>query len=163
MAPPQTPSITSTDSGQRRASKLSYRRQRSQSPTKKSSTQYRLRNMADASVFVDHFPEPPLDMVDQLKHIFGVSVLEDIGQASSGHNPSGALAVQNKIGELAEKYCHKSRQMAKECAGEGQWKSYLLTGLVEPMQELWPDIIKLSASEKRKFASSAFATYLTLP
>ena len=53
--------------------------------------------------------------------------------------------------------------MAKECAGEGQWKSYLLTGLVEPVQELWPDIVKLSASEKRRFAGSAFGTWLTLP
>ena len=53
--------------------------------------------MADVSVFVDHFPEPPLDVADQLKHIFGVSVLEDIGQASSNDDLSGASAVQNLI------------------------------------------------------------------
>ncbi|CAI6226979.1 unnamed protein product [Periconia digitata] len=38
--------------------------------------------------------------------------------------------------------------MAKDCAGEGQWKSCLLSGLVEPIQELWPEIVKLSALEK---------------
>jgi hypothetical protein len=106
--------------------------------------------MADASVFVDHSPEPPVDVEDQLKHIFEVSTLEDIGQVSFSHHLSGASAVQNTFKELAEKYCHRSRQMAKDCAGEGQWKSYLLTGLVEPMQELWPETLKLSASEKRK-------------
>jgi len=29
------------------------------------------------------------------------------------------------------------------------------------MQELWPDIVKLSESEKRRFAGSAFETWLT--
>ena len=157
MVPIQTPSVTSNDSGLRRASKVGYRRQRSQSPTKKTSTQYRSRNMADASVFVDHFPEPPSDVEDQLKHIFGISMLGDIGNIFPSPNPSGALAIQTAVRELAERYCHKSRQMAKDCAGEGQWKSYLLTGLVEPMQELWPDIVKLSASEKRRSANSTFA------
>ncbi|KAF2006573.1 hypothetical protein P154DRAFT_481360 [Amniculicola lignicola CBS 123094] len=145
MVPVQTPSVASNDSGLRRASKLGYRRQRSQSPTKKSSTQYRTRNMADASLFVDHFPEPPLDVEDQLKHIFQVSMSGEIGNSVSSHNFSSAQIVQTTVSELAEKYCHKSRQMAKDCAGEGQWKSSLLAGLVEPMQELWPDIAKLSA------------------
>ena len=31
-------------------------------------------------------------------------------------------------------------------------------GLIEPMQGLWPDIVKLSASEKRGFTGSAFKT-----
>lgn len=163
MVPPQAPSVASNVSGQRRVSKLSYRRQRSQSPSKKSSPQYRSRNMADASVFVDHFPEPPPDVEDQLKQIFEVSMLEDIGKASFGQGLLGRSVVQNGAGELAERYCHKSRQMAKDCTGEGQWKSWLLTGLVEPMQELWPDIVKLSASEKRRFIGFAFVTWLILP
>lgn len=162
MALPQTPSVTSSDSAQRRVSKLSYRRQRSQSPSKKSSTQYRVRNMADASIFVDHFPKPPSDVEDQLKHIFEVSILEHIGRpCSSHHDLSGVSAVQNKIEELAEKYCHMSRQAAKDCAGEGAWKSHL-SGLVEPMRSLWPEIIALSQSEKRRFANFTFATWLTL-
>jgi len=124
--------------------------------------------MADASVFVDYFPEPPSDVEDQLKHIFGVSMLGDIGTIFSSHDLSSAptiqtTTIQTTARELAEKYCYKSRQMAKDCAGEGQWKSYLLTGLVEPMQELWPDIVKLSASEERGLAHPAFAIRLTSP
>ena len=56
--------------------------------------------MADVSVFVDHFPKPPLDVADQLKHIFRVLVLEDIGQAPSNDDLSGVLAVQNVIKQL---------------------------------------------------------------
>ena len=155
-------SITSNDSSQRRVSKLNYRRQRSQSPTKKTSTQYRSRNMADASIFVDHFPEPPSDVENQIKNIFGVSALENIGQAPSDHSQVSASAIKNDIDEFAKKYCHRSRQMAKDCVGEGQWKSCLLTGLVEPMQELWPEILKMSASEKRRSAISVAVTWLTL-
>ncbi|KAF2734296.1 hypothetical protein EJ04DRAFT_467030 [Polyplosphaeria fusca] len=146
MAPQQAPSIVSNDSSQRRASKVSYRRQRSQSPTEKSSTQYRSRNIADANVFVDQTPEPPLDVMELLMHIFGVSVLEDIGRASYDHSTSRSLVIQNKTDELAEKYCSKSRQMAKDCAGEGEWKSHLLTGLMEPISELLSETLKLSAS-----------------
>lgn len=163
MAPPQTPSVISNESGQRRTSKLNYRRQRSQSPSKKTSPQYRSRNMADASVFIDHFPEPPQDVDDQLKHIFDVSVLEDIGKTSFSCDLYATLAAQNRVGELSERYCHKSRQMAKDCAGEGQWKSCLLSGLVEPIQELWPDVIKISASEKRRCTRSTLAMWLMLP
>ena len=89
-------------------------------------------------------------------------MVEDIGQASSSETLSDASAIRNAIAELAEKYCHKSRQIAKDYAGAGQWKSCLLTGFMEPMHELWPGILKLSASEKRRFAGSAFATRLTL-
>jgi len=162
MAPTQTPSVTSNDSELRRASKLGYRRQRSQSPTKKTSTQYRSRNMADVSIFVDHASEPPSDIEEQLKDIFNVSMLEDIGHVSPSHSLSGGSAVHVDIGQLAERYCLKSRQMAKDCAGEGQWKSHLLTGLVEPMQELWLDQVKLSASEKRRFADPALVICLPL-
>lgn len=54
IAPPRTPSVTSNETC--RTSKL-VRRQRSQSPSKRTSPQYRARNMADASIFVDHMPE----------------------------------------------------------------------------------------------------------
>jgi hypothetical protein len=39
--------------------------------------------MADANIFVDYYPEPPSDIGAQLKQIFGVLLLEDIGRASS--------------------------------------------------------------------------------
>lgn len=58
--------------------------------------------------------------------------------------------MMTRIRELAESYCRKSRQMARECAGEGEWKSCLLSDLMEPIRELWPEIVKLSASEKRR-------------
>lgn len=103
--------------------------------------------MADSGIFVDHKPEPPSDVEDQLKQIFGVLELDDIGKMSLNQELH-EFPDRRKIEELAERYCHKSRQMSKDCAGEGQWKSYLLTGLVEPLQDLWPDILKLSASEK---------------
>lgn len=115
--------------------------------------------MADANVFVDHLPEPPSDVEDQLKQIFEVSVLEDIGKVSSSQQP--IEAGKHNLAELAERYCHKSRQMAKDGVGEGQWKSYLLTGLVEPIQELWPDVLKLSVSEKRRYATCSLSAWLT--
>lgn len=154
MAPPPTPSVTPNDSRQRRASKLAYRQPRSQSPTKKTTTQYRSRNMADANVFVDHFPDPPADVEDQLKHTFGITLLDDIGQAPLIDDLSNSSAIRSMIAELAVKYCHQSRQMAKDCAGEGEWKGYLLSGLVRPLQALWPNTLKLSASEKRRLAGA---------
>jgi hypothetical protein len=144
MAPPQTPSVTSNESGPRRATKLSYRRQRSQSPNKRTGPQYRTRNMADANIFIDHLPDPPPDVAAQLQHIFQ-GPADDIRR----------IPLSPRVEELAKRYCSKTRQLAKECAGEGQWKSSLLSGLAEPMQELWPDVVKLSAFEKRTFSTTS--------
>ncbi|CAI6226371.1 unnamed protein product [Periconia digitata] len=92
--------------------------------------------MSNASIFVDYLYKPLLDVEHKLKHIFSVVMLEDIRKASFSHNRYAAPAIDNKIRELTEKYCYKSRQMAKDCASEGQWKSCLLSSLVEPIQEL---------------------------
>lgn len=96
--------------------------------------------MADANIFVDHMPEPPPDVADQLKRVFGVASLEDIGKAL--HDTPSEM--------IAERYCRQSRQMARDCAGDREWKSCLLSYLMDPIQELWPEIVKLSASKERR-------------
>jgi hypothetical protein len=94
--------------------------------------------MVDVRIYVDLFPEPPPDVEDQIKHIFEVSTLGDIGRTSSSHSMSGASALQTMVGELAEEYCQHSRQKAKLGDPDYSWKNYLSVRLVDTMLELWP-------------------------
>jgi hypothetical protein len=141
MPPQPTPSITPSGSGRRRAAKL-VQRQRSQSPVKKAnSPQYRAMNMADANVFVDHLPDPPPAIEEQLGYILGSNPWLD--------------SQRGTIEELATQYCEKSRLLAKRCAGENEWRSQLSLGLLQPLIGLELDnILVLSASEKRGSAPS---------
>ncbi|KAH8724208.1 hypothetical protein GQ44DRAFT_709292 [Phaeosphaeriaceae sp. PMI808] len=71
MPPSPTPSITPSRGNRRRTAKL-VQGQRSSSPAKKAnSPRYRAMNMADANVFVDHFPEAPATIDEQLGCVFG--------------------------------------------------------------------------------------------
>jgi hypothetical protein len=100
MVPIQTPSVASNDSSQRRASKLATGYSGLRAPLRKQViTQYRSRNVADASVFVDSFQEPPPDLEDQLKHMFEVSMLGDIGSIIPCPNLSGASTVQTIVSD----------------------------------------------------------------
>ncbi|KAI1516007.1 hypothetical protein Ptr86124_004544 [Pyrenophora tritici-repentis] len=68
MPPSPTPSVTSRDS-HRRMARLVERR--FSSPVKEaSSLEYRAMNMADANLFVDHFPEAPNAVEEQLRCIY---------------------------------------------------------------------------------------------
>ena len=51
-------------------------------------------------------------------------------------------------------YCEELRVLAKKCAGENEWRSHLFLGLLQPLDRLEPEILMLSASEKREFAAS---------
>lgn len=140
MPPSPTSSVTPSRGNRRRTAKL-VQRQRSSSPVKKtSSPQYRAMNMADANVFVDHFPEAPATIDEQLGRVFG--------GATWAANQRGAIE------ELARQYCEESRVLAKKCAGENEWRSQLFLGLLQPLSRLEPEILMLSASEKREFAAS---------
>jgi hypothetical protein len=63
-------------------------------------------------------------------------MVEDIRQASSSKTFFDALAIRNAIAELVEKYCYKSKQIVKDYAKVGQWKSCLLIGFMEPIYKL---------------------------
>ena len=95
-------------------------------------------NMADANVFVDHFPEAPAEIEEQLVRVFGGTMWTD-GQ-------------QRVIEELTRQYCEESRVLAKKCAGENEWRSHLFLGLLQPLNRLEPEILMLSASEKREYS-----------
>ncbi|KAF1996764.1 hypothetical protein P154DRAFT_306280 [Amniculicola lignicola CBS 123094] len=140
MPPSPTPSVTPSRGNQRRTAKL-VQRQRSSSPVKKAnSPQYRAMNMADANVFVDHFPEAPATIDEQLGYIF-----------------DGATWVASQLAaveELARQYCEESRVLAKKCAGENEWRSQLFLGLLQPLSRHKAEILMLSASEKREFVAS---------
>ncbi|KAF1363887.1 hypothetical protein EJ07DRAFT_172799 [Lizonia empirigonia] len=139
MPPLPTPSVTSSRGTRRRTAKL-IQRQRSSSPVKKAnSPQYRAINMADANVFVDHFPEAPATIDEQLGRVFG---------GVWAANQRGAVE------ELARQYCEESRVLAKKCAGENEWRSQLFLGLLQPLNRLGPEILMLNASEKRESAAS---------
>jgi hypothetical protein len=132
---PPTPSVT-TSRGSRRRNVKQLRRQRSQSPAKNvGSAQYRAMNMADASVFVDHFPEPPAEVEARLGHVFG--------------EPSWSEDRQHLLKELAKQYCEECRVLAKKCAGENEWRSNLFLSL-QQLSRLDTEVLMLSASEKRE-------------
>lgn len=140
MPPSPTPSVTPSRDNRRRTAKL-VQRQRSSSPVKKAnSPQYRAMNMADANVFVDHFPEAPATIDEQLGCVFG--------------GATWVASQRGAIEELARQYCEESRVLAKKCAGENEWRSQLFLGLLQPLSRLEPEIFMLSASEKREFAAS---------
>lgn len=137
MPPSPTPSSMSWRGNRRRTAKLTQR-QRSFSPIKKAnSPQYRAMNMADANLFVDHFPEAPTEVETQLGRIFSdtASLFEQDGV----------------VDRLARLYCEESRVLARKCAGENEWRSHLFMGLLQPLERLEPDTLMLSASEKRKY------------
>jgi hypothetical protein len=139
MPPPPTPSVTTSRDSRRRTAKL-VRHQRSPSPVKKAnSPQYRGMNMADANVFVDHFFEAPAEIEEQVVRVFG-----GITWTDSQHKV---------IEELTRQYCEESRVLAKKCAGENEWRSHLFLGLLQPLNRLEPEILMLSASEKRESAT----------
>ncbi|KAF2816717.1 uncharacterized protein BDZ99DRAFT_373539 [Mytilinidion resinicola] len=128
------PSVTPSRDSRRRIAKQ-VQRQRSSSPVKKAnSPQYRAMNMADANVFVDHFPEAPAKVEEQIERVFG-------GNA-------WAASQRTAIEELARHYCQESRVLAKKCAGENEWRSHLFLGLLQPLNRLEPEVLMLSASEK---------------
>ena len=95
-------------------------------------------NMADANVFVDHFPEAPAEIEEQLVRVFGGTMWTD-GQ-------------QRVIEELTRQYCEESRVLAKKCAGENEWRSHLFLGLLQPLNRLEPEILMFSAFKKREYS-----------
>jgi hypothetical protein len=97
-------------------------------------------NMADANVFVDHLPEAP-GMID-----------EQLGRVFDGG--TWAASQRGAIEELARQYCEESRVLAKKHAGENEWKSQLFSGLLRPLSRIGPEVLMLNASEKREFAAS---------
>jgi hypothetical protein len=137
---PQTPSST-TSTGTRRRTVKQLQRRRSQSPVKNiGGVQYRAMNMADANVFVDHFPEAPSEIQSRLDRVFG---------ESSWHPDQ-----QDLLKVLAEQYCSESRVLARNCAGENEWRSNLFLGLLQRLARLDAETLMLSASDKREFARS---------
>ena len=92
--------------------------------------------MADANVFVDHFPEAPATIDDQLGRI-----LDGVTWAGSQ---------RGAVEELARQYCEESKALAKNCAGENEWRSQLLLSLLQPLSRSEPEILMLDASEKRE-------------
>lgn len=96
--------------------------------------------MWEANVFVDHFPDAPAAVDKQTEGIFGRN-----NWTSSYHGV---------IEQLARQFCEESRELAKQCAGENEWR-FLLLGLLKPLHRLAPDILMLTASEKREFTSSS--------
>ena len=58
---------------------------------------------------------------------------------------------QRVVEELTRQYCEESRVLAKKCAGENEWRSHLFLGLLQPLNRLEPEILMLSASEKREY------------
>lgn len=148
MPPPTMPSVTPSRGRQRRTPKLTQR-QRSVSPIKKAnSPQYRAMNMADANVFVDHFPEAPAAIEEQLGRVFGGTTRAD--------------SYSRVIQELTRQYCEESRILAKKCAGEHEWRSQLFLGLLQPLSRLQPDVLMLSASEKRESAALTLRGFFQL-
>lgn len=142
MPPSPTPSAMSSRGQRRRTAKI-VQRQRSSSPVKKAnSPQYRAMNMADANVFVDYFPEAPTKIEAQLRRVFDRATWAD--------------KQWEAIEELTMQYCEESRVLAKKCAGENEWRSHLYLGLLQPLSRLEPEILMLSASEKRELAASIF-------
>ncbi|KAF1352905.1 hypothetical protein EJ07DRAFT_183084 [Lizonia empirigonia] len=93
MPPSPTPSVTSSRGYRRRTAKL-VQRKRSSSPVKKTnSTQYRVMNMADANVFIDHFPEAPATIDEQHGRIFG--------------GVTWAASQRGQVEVLARQYCEE--------------------------------------------------------
>lgn len=90
--------------------------------------------MADANVFVDHFPEAPAQVEAQLNQIFAP-------QPWTEHR-------KKLIETLTNQYCEECRVLAKKCAGENEWRGNLFLGLLQPLVRLDPEIMMLSASEK---------------
>ncbi|KAF2787050.1 hypothetical protein K505DRAFT_258535 [Melanomma pulvis-pyrius CBS 109.77] len=130
MPPSPTPSVTRSRGNRRRTAKL-VQRQRSSSPVKKAnSPQYRAINMADANVFVDHFPEAPATIDEQLGRVFG--------------GATWAASQWAAIEELARQYCEISRVLAKKGAGVNEWRSQLFLGLLQPLSRYEPEILMLT-------------------
>jgi hypothetical protein len=97
-------------------------------------------NMADANMFVVHFPEAPATIDVRLGRVFG--------------GATWAASQRAAIEELMGQYCKQSRVLAKKCAGENEWRSQLFLGLLQPLSRLEPEILMLSASETREFVPS---------
>jgi hypothetical protein len=49
--------------------------------------------------------------------------------------------------------------LAKKCAGENEWRSHLFLGLLQPLNRLEPEILMLSASEKREYSFNLQETF----
>ncbi|RFU31547.1 hypothetical protein B7463_g4790, partial [Scytalidium lignicola] len=136
MPPLPSPSATaSRGRGNRRRSAKLVQRQCSQSSVKNANgPQYRAMNMADANVFVDHFPEAPIEIEEQLVLVFD--------------RPTCIESQQGVIEALTTHYCEESRVLAKKCAGENEWRSNLFHGLLQPLSRLEGENLMLSASER---------------
>ena len=113
--------------------------QRSSNPVRKaSSAQYRVMIMAEANIFVEHFPEAP------------GSIDEKLGRVLSGV-PGGA-SQHEAIEGMARQYCERSRELAKDCAGKIEWVD-LCSNLLQLLGKLGPEILKLSVSRGRESAA----------
>jgi hypothetical protein len=93
-------------------------------------------NMADTNVFIDHFPEAPATIDEQLGRIFD--------------GATWAGSQRGAIEELGRQYCEDPRALANICFGESERRSQLLLGLLQPLSRSEPEIVMLDTSEKRE-------------
>jgi hypothetical protein len=149
MAAPPTPRSASLSSRRgRRPSQQSVRASRTPSPSKRPSPQtYRTQNMSYAGVLIDDLIELPHEIEHRVRHILKAESLEDA---------IGTMEHQTQLASHVKRFLDLSRQNARNCSLEGDWKASLFS----LMGELAQGSVQCHTSEKREFAGGVCSTLL---
>jgi hypothetical protein len=147
MAGPPTPRSASVSSRRgRRPSQRSVRASRTPSPSKRPSPQtYRTQNMSLAGVLIDDLIELPQEIENRVRHILEVESLE---------GTIGTMEHKTQLASHVKRFLNLSRQNARNCSLEGDWKASLFS----LMGELAQGNVQCHTSEKREFAVGVFST-----
>jgi hypothetical protein len=146
MAAPPTPRSASVSY---RRGRRSYQRSvRTPSPSKRPSPQtYRTQNMSYVGVVIDDLIELPQEIERRVRQIL---------EAESLENSIGTMKHHLQLASHVKRFLDLSRQNARNCSLEGDWKA----SLYSLMSELAQGSVQCHTSEKREFAGRISSTLL---
>lgn len=121
-------------------------RSRSSSPAKKppysATAEYRSVTMQLARVFVERELELPVNVAASVERILGIRTATHV----SGHNDEED-ATAREATTLAETYRAQSKLLAKDCAGEVEWRIEIRS-ILSSLSKRWSPVLRVLTAEK---------------